>query len=365
MFFFLSIMHKTFREKAASPDRNCTGNPWYEKNTGLMLGGFLTGALETNQTQSRSHLFNFSVRLRWKNTYDGCTCYDISTFNRMGKSYDMLNQLWHFFQSSVYRFPARTCLVAIWSIQKTHSSLVHVLILNAMDSTACTRSSLHVKQMWEAKQYLSTQLPTVPTKTVRQGSRACTKAFLYEVLLICKYTLSLKGLPYMKTWTCLPQPHSFNEGILAAHQNDHRDGDVCVMGQADGSQVRTTPGQWTSNCPLEQERLRDASVILITWPMWVVKYSWDEIQACVKCVFHVWEREYVQGWVWGYNLVPYFHQKFGWNTAGKSSESVLPQWKTKLCTSLSNCAFNREIKKIIKTYLLGDASACESIKYDH
>lgn len=168
--------------------------------------------------------------------------------------------------------------------------------------------------MREAKLYLQasvypTAKRTKPNQTVRQHSRACTKAFLYEVLLICKYTLSLTGSVHVQTQTRPPLSHSFNKGTLAAHQNSHSDGDVCVMGQASGSQVCTALGQWTSNCPLEQERLRDANVILIARPAWVVNYIWDEIQACVKlCVSCVREREYMWGWVWRYNLVLYFHQ---------------------------------------------------------
>lgn len=166
-------------------------------------------------------------------------------------------------------------------------------MLKTMDSTECTRSSLHVKQMTEAKLYLQacvypTAEWTKPNQTVCQRSRACTKAFLYEVLLICKYTLGLTGSAHVQTQTRLLLSHSFNKGTLAAHQNSHSDGDVCVMGQASSSQVCTALGQWTSNCPLEQERLRDASVILIVQPVWVVNYSWDAIQAwvklCVSCV---------------------------------------------------------------------------------
>lgn len=37
------------------------------------------------------------MTLGWKNTYNHCTCYDISTFKAMGKSYDMLNQTLSFF----------------------------------------------------------------------------------------------------------------------------------------------------------------------------------------------------------------------------------------------------------------------------
>lgn len=62
-----------------------------------------------------------------------------------------------FFQSSVSHVPncsARRCLIAAWSIQWRHSSLVQVLMLKNMDSAECTRSSPHVKQMWEVKQYL-------------------------------------------------------------------------------------------------------------------------------------------------------------------------------------------------------------------
>lgn len=173
---------------------------------------------------------------------------------------------------------------------------------NVGSQTVSTSICLHNCQLYQ-------------TQTVRQRSRACTKAFLYEVLLICKYTIGPTGSVHVQTQPRLPLPYCFNEGSRAAHQNGHRDGDARVMGQANGSHVCTAGGQWTSNCPVEQEGLRNANVILISRLMWVVNYSWDEIQASVKCVCAMWvsvkerarKREYVKWWVWRYNLVPYFH----------------------------------------------------------